>query len=233
MSDGILQQKDDDYNEWLITNVEESESGYSIGTNGAWTIPLEKKHGIEPKKGQTIKVWGDIGRPIRGIAINGETAFYRTPQQQEEHHRQEVKEMNDEKRAEFEEKREEYDSQYDELPEVFQKRIDRFRSNNPDFRWKYEPYELFCCQEAVKIAKAMEDTDGVQKFNKANHQEKTEMVDLGEGHSGNTMGAATMLAYVYLDSPKKVIEVHGALAPLVGSEEYGGVSKEESKSEKE
>lgn len=44
------------------------------------------------------------------------------------------------------------DVDYENLPDAFKKRIDRFRANNPDFRFEFESYELFCCMEAVKIA---------------------------------------------------------------------------------
>lgn len=42
-----------------------------------------------------------------------------------------------------------------------------------------------------------------------------------EGHSGNTHGAAVLLARLYLTEPQSVPDVAGALSPIVGSAEYG------------
>lgn len=50
---------------------------------------------------------------------------------------------------------------------------------------------------------------------------------ISEGHSGNTFGMACRLAYLYLTEPENVIKLHGALAPLVGSKEYGCVPRDE------
>lgn len=48
---------------------------------------------------------------------------------------------------------------------------------------------------------------------------------MSDGHSGNTAGAATYLARLYIESPEYVAKVHGALSPLVGSEAYGDVER--------
>jgi hypothetical protein len=55
--------------------------------------------------------------------------------------------------------------------------------------------------------------------------QKTIVPDLDDGHSGNTFGAALCLAHLYLTEPEAVAGVMGALAPLVGSEEYGCVPR--------
>jgi hypothetical protein len=48
-------------------------------------------------------------------------------------------------------------------------------------------------------------------------------VPLADGHSGNTVGCACLLARLYLTSPEDVARMHGALTPLVGCAEYGCV----------
>lgn len=54
-------------------------------------------------------------------------------------------------------------------------------------------------------------------------RQKAEMPAMDEGHSGNTFGAATQLAYWWLTQPENIDKQYGALAPLVGSQDYGDV----------
>ena len=130
---------------------------------------------------------------------------------------------DEKKRAVFEESRESMDAQYEALPRIFRERLDKFRRNNPDFRWKYEPYELFVCEEAVRIAEELETPDEVVAFGKMTYEEQKARVTLSDGHSGNTFGMVMRLAYLFLSDEAGVEQMHGALAPLVGSEEYGCV----------
>lgn len=55
------------------------------------------------------------------------------------------------------------------------------------------------------------------------NRQKAEMPAMDEGHSGNTFGAAVQLAYWWLVNPENVDKQHGAMAPLVGSQDYGDV----------
>lgn len=114
------------------------------------------------------------------------------------------------------------DKDYNSLPEIFRKRIDRFRENNPKFRIKYEEAELYSCKEAVKIASALNSKEDVIRFSTLEYEAQKEMVpDLSHGHSGNSFGHATLLAYLYLsDDSELIIKANGVLAPLVGSAEY-------------
>ena len=114
------------------------------------------------------------------------------------------------------------DAQFDGLPEEFQQRIVRFRRHCPKgekhFRINFEPYELFVCEEAVKILKALEDGT-IQAI------EDTDLRGiLSDDHSGNTAGACKMLARAALENPEYVVWAHGAMTPLTGCEEYGCVT---------
>ena len=53
------------------------------------------------------------------------------------------------------------DAKYKKLPAVFKKRLKIFRDSNPNFRWEYEAYEMTCCVDAVKIAKAVKTVKGL------------------------------------------------------------------------
>lgn len=65
--------------------------------------------------------------------------------------------------------------------------------------------DLFCC-----------DVETTQ----LSYEEQREVVpNLNDGHSGNTFGCACALAFAYLDCPENVPKMHGALSPLVGSDE--------------
>lgn len=189
------------------------------------TLPVKQGTEPEPEPGDDVRLYRHPEAGVCGADVNGENFFYVSVEEKKRRKMEKKKEIERKKKQEFEEKRGELDKQYEELPKPFQKRIDRFRRNNPDFRWKYEEYELFVCREAVKIAETLETLEAVKEFRKASIEEQFETVDLEEGHSGNTFHIATKLAYLYLDEPGLVVEMHGAMAPLVGSEEYGGAPK--------
>ena len=220
-----MKSTDTEYEDHVITEVTESETHYSV-MMGPMGFGISKEYGIRPKTGDTIRLYGTFGRPIRGVDLNGVELYYRTPDEEAERHRLWVEQKHQDDRAKFEEEREKLDVQYDALPPIFRKRIDKFRRNNPDFRWQFERYEMFCCREAVKIAEALETPERVEAFRQMGWEEQKELVDLDADHSGNTFGAACALAYHYLSDAENVEKMHGALAPLVGSKEYGCVPRD-------
>lgn len=59
------------------------------------------------------------------------------------------------------------------------------------------------------------------------YKRSLKVTGMSDEHSGNTAGAATMLARLYIESPEYVAKMHGALSPLVGSEAYGDVERDE------
>ena len=116
------------------------------------------------------------------------------------------------------------DRRIEALPALFRDRIKKFqRDGGHAFRRDYEPYELFCCEEAVVIASALKTSAAVRAFKDAGWDEQKKQVpQLSGGHSGNTFEVACLLAYDFLSSmPERVIQDHGALTPLVGCDAYG------------
>jgi len=189
---------------------------------------IGKEYGVVPKKGQLLEIYGGHGYPVRGVVIDGEVAYYLTPEEEHERHKAWVEEKNKEDKEKFEKNKETLDAQYDALPEVFQKRLDKFRTNNPDFRWKFEDYEMFTCRQAVVIAEHFKNAEEIEGWWKLDWGEQKKLVpELSDQHSGNTFGMAVKLAIFYLDCPENVIKLHGALAPLVGSAEYGCIPRTE------
>jgi hypothetical protein len=224
---------DDRYEEGVITEVKLHDAWYSLYTSCGFGFGMETKWGVEPHVGDHIHVYGSLGRPIRGVVINDQVAYYRTPAEQDAENDRRVAKMNTEKRQNYETKRDEYEAKITGLPQVFQDRIARLRRNNPDFNWEFLGYELFCCEEAVRIAKHFSRREDVDTFHKLDcKDQKMVLPELDyENHSGNTFGMSCALAAIYIEHPELVDKYHGALCPLVGCKNYGCYSTECSQSE--
>ncbi len=216
---------DGQYRDSVISSVSESKNGWSITMKEGFSFWVPKEYGVEPLLGQIARFYGrGFGYVVRGLDIDGEECFYRTAQEQDDKNAQEICDSQAEQKAEFEKNKTVVDARYEKLPDVFRRRIDKFRANNPDFRWKYEGYEMFTCEQAVLIAEALGSTEAISVFADKDFKEQQLLVPgLSDGHSGNTFGCACYLASAYLGSPDAVIAQYGALAPLVGSKEYGCV----------
>jgi hypothetical protein len=167
---------------------------------------------------------GGIGSIVRGMFLDGQRVYYRTEAEQDAKNKQDAEAYDQSQRDRFEKDRAEMDRRYEALPEIFRKRLDKFRRNNPDFRWKFEGYELYTCEQAVVIATALKTPKAIEDFARAEWDRQKELVPgLDDGHSGNTFGMACLLAHDFVSKPANVEARHGALAVLVGSEEYGCV----------
>lgn len=218
--------KNENYQETrTITEVTNGEEMLSISCGGI-CCGLYKKYGVTPKVGDelTVHTKGGAFGTIRGMDLNGHRIFWKTDDELEAERVEWLRKNEEEKQQKFKDNVSEMDKQYDALPKCFQERIDRFRANNDRFRLDYESYELFCCEQAVAIANGCKSAAGVEEFRKLTWEEQLKRVpELSDGHSGNTFGCAVHLAYWYLQQPENVVKIHGALAPLVGSKEYGCV----------
>lgn len=228
-----------------VTGHDDPESDYlSILTNEGMGFGLEKKYNVVPKEGDVITLYTVQGSTIRGMDINKEKIYYKTDEQLQEERKEWLANNEKEKEERFLKEKDKLDADYNALPEFFQKRIDKFRANNPTFRKDFESYELFTCTEAVKIATALANDEEIAKHpdvvgwiekpvperiklwsNLAWPEQKLIIPTLDEGHSGNTFGMACQLAFHFTSNPENVVKLHGALAPLVGSEEYGCIPK--------
>lgn len=243
---------DEGWEDYVITEVVEDRAWYSLSfrevseAEGHMGVSLPRAEcdavNVVPKAGDSLRLCGSFGFPVRGAIVDGVLIYYRTEAEEQARHKRDVAERQAQRRREFEEKgRAELDAKYNALPPIFQARIDKFRHNNPDFRWEYEGYEMFCCEEAVKLARhlgtveAMEHyvsltrdtnirTDEAQWHREWEEQKSIDRAaGLADGHSGNTHGTAVALAFWYLKQPENVQRMHGALALLVGSFAYGCV----------
>lgn len=246
--DFAIKMSEEQFEDVVVREV----SNDSFVREDGWTFGIQKEWRIIPKPGDIARFYGrGIGSVVRGLDINGVECFYHTEEQQAKEHAKWVRQYEADQKAEFEKNRVSLDEKYQKLPEIFKKRIDKFRTNNPDFRWKYESYEMFCCEQAVIIAsvigKRLFDEaateclsfDGIKKaiidkahtafkeFHDMSWEKQKELVpDIADGHSGNTFGFSVTLAQFYVrEQLDAIVSLYGALAPLVGSEEYGCVTR--------
>lgn len=246
---------DEEYEDSTITEVKEFDDYYdlrfeSMGIGMAKSYDGHPPHGIVPKIGDQYRSYGEFGQPARGMAINGILVYWHSPDEQRDIHKEWVAQANQDRRDKFEKERPSLDAQYEALPDIFKKRIDRFRQNNPDFRWEYESYELFCCTEAMKFVNHFKTFEAFERYAALTQcsitdekerwyreWEEQKAIDraagIADGHSGNTHGMAVALAGYYLRQPEAVAKLHGALSPLVGSWAYGDMPPDGGSPERE
>lgn len=175
-----------------------------------------------PEPGMPIRLYGrGFGSPVRGVATDACVYYYETEDEYEARFRREQEERTRKNREDFDANRDTFDKDVALLPLPFQRRINYFLDGVEDWGPKFGGYELFTCQEAVKIAETLKTGDAIDAFHELPFEEQQACVELADGHSGNTFGAACMLAKLYLTQPELVPKMHGALCPLVGCENYG------------
>jgi hypothetical protein len=213
---------DEQYEDETLTDVTDGGDYWSLSMGGMG-IAAPKRPGHTPQIGERVRLWGKgFGYPVRGIAVGDVVLRYETEREMRERFDREAAQREREQRAAYEAAREQTEARVAALPEVLRRRIARFRANNPDFGWKYEGYELFVCEQAVVIADALKAPGAIQAWRDLPWEAQVAAVPgLDDGHSGNTFGAACVLAHWYLTQPENVVHQHGALSPLVGSDEYG------------
>lgn len=215
---------DTQFKNYIIEKVGNCGDFWEILMSSGWSFALEKSQNTyKPKVGDKIRLYGKgAGFSIRGAVIEGNVFFYMTHTEQEQKHADDIAKHNLERQEAFEKNKSTIDAKFEALPDIFKKRILKFRNANPEFRVKYEAYEMFCCEEAIKIAKALKTPDAIIEWNKLSFEEQRKIVDIDDGHSNNTFGCARTLAYMYVSpNPEHVVDVHGGMAILVGCEEYG------------
>jgi len=214
-------ETDTQYQEHIIDKVVDADDSWEICVQDGGCLNIPKTE-FTPRAGMMARFYGKgFGYFVRGVTICWTPIFYRTPEEADQDHKNWCKKNDREKARNLKKNLKSMDADYNSLPEVFKKRIDRFREANPNFRRDFEGYEMFTIKEAIKIANAVKDPDKIDEFYKRPFEEQVKIANIDEGHSGNTFGCACSLAMWYLQQPENVIKVHGAMANLVGCEAYG------------
>src|SRR5690606_38654097 len=159
-------ENDGEFRQVVVAKVEgDREQGWWITDAEGWAFGVPKDSPVEPKAGMVARFYGEgLGRIVRGLTLDGAVVFYRTAEEQEAKIAAELVESERREREAAEAARPEMERRYAALPPIFQRRIDKFRRNNPEFWWKFERYEMFTCEQAVVIADALGTADAVREF---------------------------------------------------------------------
>lgn len=210
--------------EKIIESVKKSGEYYEIQLKGDFMFALDVKYGVEPKVGDIVQQRVRGVTYILGVMINGKEVYSRSDEEDQEI-REKAKEESDQRQKEsFEKSKDKMDKDFSRLPMPMQRKIERLRKNNPEFRWQFEPYELFVCKEAFQIAIKLKDSERIQRFIRTNSSEVQQKLVPNlkyKEHSGNTFGKACAYALWFVSNPKLFHLSHGAMAELVGCEHYG------------
>jgi hypothetical protein len=88
---------DPQFEDLVITKVREEKSGWSITRADGWSFFIKASSPVEPKVGMNARFYGDgIGRPVRGVYLDGEKVFYRTAAEDKAHQDRELYGKNSE-----------------------------------------------------------------------------------------------------------------------------------------
>lgn len=198
-------------------------SNWSVTSSNGWSCDVSAEYGVVPRVGDRFTTWGSIGRPIRGQAINDTVLYYRTPAEQGVEDAKQADAIRAERVAGYEGKRSDFEARVTALPAKLRERIEGFRAFKGDgWRHEFEPYEVFCCEEAVKIHAVFPTGEQVKAFSTMGHDEqRAAFPAMSTEHSGNTFGVSVRLAYHLGANPDLLPKDHGALCGLVGCEDYG------------
>ena len=191
---------DREYQDTTISGVARESNGWTIRRADGWNFSVPDSSPVEPRPGMAARFYGrGLGYTVRGLVLDGRTIFYRTADEDADKSRRAAEDRDRASRYDAERGRADMKRRVAALPAPLRDRIAGFRSNNPDFWWKFEPYEMAVCEQAAKGPDAEIDPD----------------------LSGNQAGCAALLARLLRDAPSRIASVHGAMCPLVGCREYG------------
>jgi len=174
---------------------------------GGLCFCLGKEHKGKIKAGDTVRTYSTQGSLIRGMDVNGERLFYKTDEQLEAEHQEQVAESEREHLRHFKKKEPEIKRQISALSPRLKARMERFLKETPDFLKKGDgQYELFILVEADKIAMHLRPKLE-QDYSEKNvrracvaFRDCPDYTVASKEHSGNTFGCALQLAFrVLLD----------------------------------
>lgn len=218
--------EDYQYEEDTVKSINLQPDWLSVGMSNGFHIGWDREEYPSapiPKEGDSIRLYGKgFGYQVRGIVVGQTTVYYRTEEQQQQKHEKEAEESKQKRLREFDLNKDKQDQRLLALPVEFQERISAFLEKNPTFRSDYEPYELFCSEQAVAIAKELgSERKAYTEFLALDVKKQLEKVPkLSDLHSGNTLGYAIRLALTYASRPEDLRKEHGALCNLVGCISY-------------
>lgn len=216
-------ETDAQFTEQRIAKVADQKDGkgWSLEFEDGWSLYCPRDQCDQaPVPGETARLYGKgLGHQVRGIVIDARVYSYLTDTEDQARHEAWIVGETIKRQDELDRSLADRDRRRAALPSRFQERLAGFEAARPDWRRDHEGYELFVCEEAVKLAERFSgDVAGLRAFWASSFEEqKAAFPGLAyDQHSGNTWGAAGMLARLYLERPVDVPLMHGALCPLVG-----------------
>lgn len=197
-----------------ITKIDPSDNGMAITYDDGWTlfVSTEELDGFLPVIGDEMVTGPSIGRPIQYIAIAGRIIRNVSDEDQAEKHREMVAGFRRKKVEDFEAHGDEWKATVKTLLPVLRERMERFEAEEGDEFWiDMGEYELYAIKAADVLArhvmsvypgdedKQLEWIDWWNSLNskKYDYDYKHQMAilpEFGDGHSGNTHGAAVYYA---------------------------------------
>lgn len=73
---------DSQYEDSTISRVSKTDSGWSVTRADGWSLFVPGTSPVVPAVGMSIRYYGEgIGRPIRGLFIDGQKVYYYTADQ--------------------------------------------------------------------------------------------------------------------------------------------------------
>lgn len=176
-----------------------------------------------PKPGSHVRYFGQPGAEfVRGVLIDRNVSFYVTAEQVAEEQRRFLLERASEKVRDLMATAGQREERWSKLPLQFQQRFAGYYQRGGDlWRAEFETYELYVCEEAVKIASVLtlEDFDNTKKAIEMADAVREKVTNLDPDHSANTIQGAVVMAFWYLKDPSRVPFMHGALCTAVGCRE--------------
>lgn len=78
-------ERDEQFRDATIRSVEPGKGGWGITYDDGWSFFVPADSPVEPRPGMVARMFGEgIGRPIRGLLLDGQCAFYRTAEEDAE-----------------------------------------------------------------------------------------------------------------------------------------------------
>lgn len=197
--------------------IDEGDS-YSLTLQGSWSLFVSKREcgDFVPQVGDWILVSYQGFNSIAGIIIEGRVLRAKTPEQIEAEHQQWKRDYRLEKLERYLEHGDALKERVKKLHPALQARMARFDSEGGVEFWiDSAPYEMAVLEGAQALLNKTEElglsgNDAVRwvedwwalntKEHNYDYKRQMEMVpDFGDGHSGNTAGAAYQMALMLLD----------------------------------
>ena len=144
---------------------------------------------------------------------------FRTPEEV----RRFAEQMLAQKRREFAAEKDQLDRSYEALPREFQRRFDRLRRNNPEFRWRHESYEMMVSEEAIRLAQALLTPQAVEEFMTLDPEAMRARVPglSWDAHTQKSFTWTLQFAHTRLTDPAQIEGECAALCSMIGCDATG------------